>query len=256
MSAPLPREHGAWAMLITPPVVALVTAGPDLLGVLAILGWFFAYCARGPIEVLRGAGASGKAGMARSSPETARLWLLIFAGLGVTLLGPVVIFYPVTLALLLSAAVLLLVVQWLADHGHTRSVAAGLLAAAGLMLGGPLYYLAATGQVGVEGWTLALAAGAFFGGSIFRVKTLARERKSTGFRAISVALHLGALAAGCAAAATGLVTWWVPGALLLPAAWAVYGAMRAGEAVNLAVIGQGEQRLTILFGVLLMVALV
>lgn len=242
-------------MLITPPVVALVAAGPDPLGLLAIAGWFFAYCLRGPVEALRGAGASGKAGMARCTPAVARLWLLIFGGLAVSLLGPVMIFRPAALALMGGAFVLLLVVQWLADRGRTRSITAGLLATAGLMVGGPLYYLAALGEVTTEAWALALACGAFFGGSVFRVKTLARERRSVAFRLLSVLLHLGAVAAGAAAAAAGLVSWFLPTALLAPALWAVWGALRAGEAVNLMAIGKGEQRLTILFGLLLMIAL-
>ena len=242
-------------MLLTPPIIALVAAGPNILGLMAILGWFTAYCTRAPIDVLRGTSASGRAGLPQSTPEVARLWLMLFGLMTVLFLGPVIWLRPGILSLLLGAALILGVVQALADRGYTRSITAGLLASAGLMAGGPLYYMAASGEVPREGWALALAGAAFFGGSVFRVKTLARERRSGSFRFISVALHVGALAGAVVAAIYGAVSPLFAGALLLPAGWAVYGAARAGEPVNLMVIGKGEQWLTILFGVLLMIAL-
>lgn len=252
---PLPREHGAWAMLITPPVVALVAVGPDPLGLAALLGWFFAYCLRGPVEALRGSGPTGKAGMAHATPEVARLWLLLFGLPAVLLLGAVVFLRPWSAALLLVPAVALAAVQFLAGRGQTRSLVAGLLAVVGLMAGGPLYYLAAQGTVPVAGWALALACGGFFAGSVFRVKALARERRSGLFRLISVGVHLGALLAAVLLVPLAGAPLLFPLALVPAAAWAVWGAVRAGAPMNLAVIGSGEQWLTILFGLVLMVAL-
>jgi len=252
---PLPQEHGGWAMLLTPVVIALVIGRFQPLGVMALLGWVSAYCLRGSVEVLLGHGASGKAGMARSTPQAAYMGLLLFGGLAVVFLGPVVILRPVALIPLAVAALALGLVQLLANRGLTRSMAAGLLAATGLMAGGPLFFLAAQGQVTARGWTLALAGFAFFGGSVFRVKTLARERRSRGFRELSVAVHALAVAAAAGAAALGLANWLVPLALLAPLVWSIYGATKAGEAMSLAVIGKGEQWLTIAFGLLLLVAL-
>lgn len=247
---PLPKEHGGWAMMLTPPVIALLAVGPSFVGLMAVCGWALAYCLRGPVDALRGASATGRAGLPQAAPDVARFWLMLFALASLALLAPVVWLRPWTLALLLGALALLGLVQWLANRGQTRSITAGLLATAGLMLGGPLYYVASYGSVSAEGWTLALAGWAFFAGSIFRVKTLARERRSVGFRWVSVGIH--ALAVTLAA----LVGSWLVAAALLPAlAWAVYGAVRAGEPVNLAVIGKGEQWLTIVFGLLLMAAL-
>lgn len=251
---PLPREHGGWAMLLTPPVIALGAAGLHGLGLIALMGWILAYSARGPIEVLRGAGASGRAGMARSSPPVARFWLVMLilgAALGI---GPVLFLQPWSLALLGAAALFLSAVQLLADRGHQRTLMAGTLAVTGLMVGAPLYYLAGTGSVPAEAWAITAACWAFFVGSIFRVKMLARERTSGSFRMICLALHLGFLLAGAWAALRGLVPPLYPAALLAPTAWAIYGAVRAGPPVNLMVIGKGEQWLTITFGLLLILA--
>jgi hypothetical protein len=252
---PLPKEHGGWAMLITPPVVALVAAGPDQLGMAALAGWFCAYCLRGPVEALRGAAATGRAGMTHADPAVARLWLTLFGVPAVLLLGAVVWLRPWSMALLGFAALLLAVVQHLADRGEARSLAAGLLAVAGLMAGGPLYYLAAKGEVTPAGWALTLASAAFFAGSVFRVKTLARERRSPAFRLLSVGFHLALLAAAAALVPLAGAPALFPLALVPAVGWAVYGAVRAGAAVSLATIGKGEQWLTILFGLVLMVTL-
>lgn len=252
---PLPKEHGGWAMLLTPPAVALLAAGASGLGLLAVTGWIVAYCLRGPVEALLGMAPTGKAGLQHANPAVARFWLLLFGVISAALLAAPVWLNPRAALWLLGAAVGGTAVVGLASLGKTRSIAAGVLGAAALMPGGPLYYEAAFGRVGAEGWTLALACFAFFAGSIFRVKTLARERRSARFRWLSVLIHSFAVGVAVWAALAGLASWLVVLALALPAAWAAWGAVRAGEAVSLAVIGKGEQWLTILFGVLLAVAL-
>lgn len=242
-------------MLLTPPAVALLGAGLHVLGVLAVAGWIVAYCLRGPVEALRGMAPTGRAGQQQASPAVARFWLLIFGLMAAALLAPVVLLRPVAVVLLLGALALMAAVLWLAERGLTRSFAAGALAIAGLILGGPLYYVAAFGVAGAPGWALGLACGAFFVGSIFRVKVLARERRSTSFRVLSLLFHAAAVTVGTAAALAGYVSWLLPAALVPGLVWAAYGAARAGEAVNLAVVGKGEQWLTILFGLLLAGAL-
>lgn len=248
---PLPKEHGGWAMMLTPPIVAVLGAGPDMSGLLAVFGWAVAYCLRGPVEVLRGEAPTGRAGMTQASPAVARFWLLVFGLAAAALLGPVVVLRPQVLLPLVGALAALLGVLALAHRGQTRSFLAGALASAGLMVGGPLYYVAADGAAGVQGWTLGLACGAFFVGSIFRVKTLARERRSAGFRVLSVLFHaIVGLLAG-AAAWLGYVSWLTALALVPALGWSVYCAVRAGAPVSLLVVGKGEQWLTIAFGVLL-----
>ncbi|HLN62826.1 MAG TPA: YwiC-like family protein [Symbiobacteriaceae bacterium] len=251
----LPKEHGGWAMLLTPPVVALGAAGANLWGLLAALGWVVAYCMRGPVETLLGTAPTGKAGLQHAAPAVARFWLLLFGGAALLLLTPVLISRPTVAIWLAGALAVLGILMLFVRAGQTRSIAAGVIASAGLMAGGPLYYEASYGTAGREGWTLALACLAFFAGSVFRVKTLARERRSASFRWVSVGLHLLATVAAALAAAAGMASWLVVLALALPLGWALYGAVRAGAAVSLAVIGKGEQWLTIAFGLLLIVAL-
>jgi hypothetical protein len=248
---PLPREHGAWAMLLTPPIVALLAAKPDGLGLVATLGWFAAYAMRGPLEVLIGRGASGRAGMASGEPAVARFWLLLFGAVAVACLAPVTVAHPGVLGLLTGAGALLGLVYWLALRGQTRSLAVGLVAVVGLTAGGPLYYLASTGSVPRAGWQLAYACFAFFGGSVFRVKALARERRHARFRWLSVAIHM-AFAVGGLAQDQWL---WAP--LTPPLLSAFYGACRGGNgpAANLGTVGRVETWLTLLFAFLLILSL-
>lgn len=246
---PLPREHGAWAMLLTPPIIALLAAGADRWGVVAMIGWFAAYTLRGPLEALAGRGPSGRASAARAEPPVARFWLGIFGTMAAACLLPVVWIRPAVLPLLAGAGLLLGLVWWLALRGRSRSLAAGLLAVTGLMAGGPLYYLAATGSVPPAGWAITYGCLAFFAGSVFRVKALGRERRHAAFRWLAVALHL-LFVAGAALAA-----WldWAPPllavSLLPPLGMALYGARRGGmgPAANLGAVGRAEIWLTILF---------
>lgn len=252
---PLPREHGGWAMLITPPVVALAASGPSRYGLMAMFGWFSAYALRGPVEVLLGNGPSGRAGMAQASPEAARLWLVIFGLLTMALLGPVIYLHPSVLILLLGALAVMGIVMLLSLRGQTRSVAAGSLAAVGLMVGGPLYDIAAFGTVGRQGWLLAGACAAFFVGSVFRVKVLGRERRSGSFRYLSVGLHLLFALMAILIVRLTRAPWLYADALLVPLIWAMHGAVREGKAANLRAIGKSEEYLTILFALMLIVAL-
>lgn len=250
---PLPREHGAWAMLLTPLVVAAAACGPDPKGLTAALGWIAGYCLRGPIELLRGTGATGRAGMARGSRQEAKLWCGLFLLGAAALLGPIIWFQPAVLVPLLAALFVLAIVQWMADRGHVKSILSETLSIAGMTAGVPLYYLAATGAVGPEGWVVGLSCFAFFFGSIFRVKSLGRERRSVFFRRLSVAVHL-ALTLVAAGAAIWLgQSILLPAALLVPTIWAVRCSL-ARKSINLRHVGHSEVALTAIFGVLLVLA--
>lgn len=249
---PLPREHGAWAMLITPLVVMLAVTRPQPLGVMAAAGWILAYANRGPLEVLLGHGASGRAGMAQAEPAVARTWLLLFALAAAALLMPAVWVHPTSLLLLLGAGLLFVGVFWMADRGRARSILSGFLAVAGLMAGAPLIDLAASGAVSARTWCITYACFAFFGGSIFRVKAVARERRRVGFRWLSPGVHLALFALAAVASLLG----WAPPLfglpLLPPFLWAAWGAWRAGAGPsNLGAVGRAEIVLTVLFGLLL-----
>ncbi|BAD41381.1 YwiC-like family protein [Symbiobacterium thermophilum] len=254
---PLPREHGAWAMVLTPAVVAVLALGPQPLGLVALLGWLTAYAARGPLEVLLGRGASGRAGMASAEPEVAGFWLLALAAAAAALLLPVAALRPAVLGLLAGALLLACLVFWLAQRGRTRSLLSGFLSVTGLMAGAPLYELAGAGGMSLRGWALTYACFAFFAGSIFRVKTMARERKRRSFHDLSVAVHFAFLAAAAYPAVRGWAPPLVPLALVPPLVWSVVCAWRARRrgAARLDRVGWSEVFLTVLFAGLTVLAL-
>lgn len=247
---PLPREHGAWAMLLTPLLVAVAALGPDRVGLLAVLGWICAYSLRGPIELLRGAGPTGRAGMARGTRQAAQLWLVLLGLAAVGLLGWTVLMRPAALPPLLAAGAVLGLVQFLADRGYVKTMLTETLSIAGLMAGLPLYCLTATGGLGREGWILTLACFAFFFGSIFRVKSVARERLSVPFGRLSVVIHVVFVLAGAAGVVWADSSLLLPVALLVPAVWAVRCA-RITTAINLKRVGLSEVGLSLLFAFLL-----
>lgn len=244
-------------MLLTPALVALVALGPHPLGLIALVGWLTAYAARGSLEVLLGRGASGRAGMASAAPEVARFWLMALAAVAAAFLLPVVVRRPAVLYLLGGALLLVLVVFWLAQQGRTRSLLSGFLSVTGLMAGAPLYELAAAGTMTPRGWALTYACFAFFAGSIFRVKTMSRERRHRAFHRVSVVVHLVFLAAAVAAAALGWAPSLLPLALVPPLIWAIVCAWRARYqgAARLDRVGWSEVYLTVLFAALTVLAM-
>jgi len=254
---PLPREHGAWAMVLTPAVVAVLALGPQPVGLAALLGWLAAYAARGPLEALLGRGASGRAGMASAEPAVARFWLLVLAAVAATLLLPVVLLRPAVLVLLAGALLLACAVFWLAQRGRARSLLSGFLSVTGLMAGAPLYELAAAGRLSPAGWALTYACFAFFAGSLFRVKTMARERRRRAFHDLSVAVHVAFLAGAVYPAVRGWAPPLLPLALVPPLVWAVVCAWRARwrGATRLDRVGWSEVYLTVLFAALTVLAL-
>lgn len=254
---PLPREHGAWAMVLTPAVVAVLALGPHLLGLVALLGWLTAYTARGSLEVLLGRGASGRAGMASAEPAVARFWLAVLTLTAAAFLLPVVAYRPAVLYLLGGALLLVCAVFWLAQRGLTRSLISGFLSVTGLMAGAPLYELVMAGGMTPRGWAVTYACFAFFAGSIFRVKTMSRERRHRTFHGVSVAVHMAFLAGAVVAAAAGWLPPLLPLALVPPLVWAVVCAWRARRqgAARLDRVGWSEVYLTVLFAIVTVTAI-
>lgn len=235
-------------MVLTPPILAVLVERWSPLGLVAVIGWVLAYSIRGPLELLLGTGASGRAGMAHASRAVARLWLVLLGLAAAILLGPVVWLRPQTLALFGGALAVLGLVFRFARQGEARSLASGLLAVLGLMAGGPLYSLAGTGRVTPEGRLIAGLCAAFFVGSLFRIKAVARQRRSAPFRLLSVLLHLLFLVLAAIAGKARLLPPLAALGLLPPLLWSIRGALQPSDrAANLAAAGRAEQWLLIGF---------
>ena len=186
----VPNQHGAWAMVLTPPVVGAIESGPTWRHLLLLVAWlvgYFAFFAAGlwlrsgrkaryvrPVQVYGAA-------------TVVLLAALLVASPGLVAWAP---WYAVLLVGSLVASLRRADRSWFND---TVTVAAACLTApvaAGLGTHPPTTAVT---------WTSAAVLFAYFFGTVVYVKTMIRERGRRSVLVASVAYHV----------VVAVVAWWV-----------------------------------------------
>ncbi|RSZ61232.1 hypothetical protein EAH68_14260 [Corynebacterium hylobatis] len=252
----VPNQHGAWAMLISPAVLGLisgVTMGVRTdapVGYLAVLfavlvAWFFGYFAFF---------AFGLAVKARNPRRRARYLKPVYvygavASVGIVgalLLQPELAWWAVPFAPLVAVAV----GETLAGRG--RSTLSGVATTVASALLYPVLTLVGQAEaatpldVGLPAWTSMLFLAVYFSGTIPFVKSMIRERGNPRYLAGSISYHVVAVLAVLGMALLWSVGW-VAGLLMVAAMLialfrAIYIplAARAGADWNAKRLGMAE----------------
>ena len=241
----IPNYHGAWAMIIIPPLVGIIEGGfrPAHIALLVTwwVGYFLFFAAtvwlrsrmkkRYVTPVIAYGIVTGLAGLVTwwAAPYLWR-WVPIFVPL-VALAG------------------------WAAWKRKDRSLGAGLdtVVAASLLL--PVTWDVATaGEAGLAAtsliWTQTALLFGYFAGTVFYVKTNIRERRSNGYLIASIVWHAGWLVAAIIVSNPWHAAVWV---LLLARAIAVPVMGRRGRAVSVKAIGVAEVFTSVLVTVTLLI---
>lgn len=194
----LPPQHGAWAMLLVPFLVALLTAGASWLQVPLLLAWLagylLSYYALLALKTRR--------------PARVRSQLRLYAAITVPAALVVVLLRPEVLWFAPAYAALLAVNAWYAWHHRDRALTNDL---ASVVQGTLMVPVAATVAgvsplVVLEPFVLVLL---YFIGTVLFVKTMIRERGDASYLRRSIGFH------AAAAVLAGLIFW--PWAILF--AW-------------------------------------
>jgi hypothetical protein len=224
MKPMLPKEHGAWGMVLLPALAGLAVAGVGSgAGWLALVMVFFAYVSRAPIEAV----AKGRRG-----PETWR-WLLLYLGIaGLCAAG---LAFGLLRTAWLTAAVWALPVALLtvlfAAAKRNRDVVNELAGAVALPIGGAVTYAAAANQSDATALGLWLSFALYNALSVPYVRTWVmarRAQKNEAYRAeeqaarrwawwglaATIALVAGQIWHGCGSA--WLAVGWVPAWVRVP----------------------------------------
>lgn len=174
ISSPLPKEHGSWAMLIVPLLLGLFVAPVwherALILLAAALGFFLT---RYPLVVLV---------KTRKRPTADRAylwrWAAVYGAMTVLCGGWLVLAHQlVWLAVIgLFGAGLLLFNLWLVSRRQELSLLGELTGIAGLALGAPMAYYAASGHLDSIAALLGLINFLYFGGTVFYVKLKVRQQ--------------------------------------------------------------------------------
>jgi hypothetical protein len=255
----VPRQHGAWSMLLAGFVLGLASGqrcgAEGLLLLVAVLFGFWARHAAGLFL--------------RSSRSDRRAyvlpWAVGYASVSLLAGALLVVGYHRWLLLPLGGVVLVLagVSVILERRRQDRTTVGELVGVLGLSVVIPAAAYAATGVFAATTAGLWALGALFFGGSVFHVRYLVRHRRESGgplasrLRAggPSVAYHLAALTASIGLSAVDALPPLAPLSLLpvtVKALWTV-GRRREGE-INVRHIGYVELAHTLIFVVLAMLA--
>ena len=215
---PMPREHGAWGILLIPFATAAGVAGvwnlPVMLLLVSILSFY----------------------IARTS------WLKQnYRWTAILLAGSAACTVPLLLVWKLWwLAAFGVVAAPMAFRKTERSVAMQLLAVGGLTLTAPAAWYVATGKLEYRLWLLNVL---YFAGGVFYVKmhiATAIARKPTG--RLPVVIYYGALA--------GILAWWPVGLAFAPViVRAFVGAARVSPVLRIKRLGWTEVAHSIVFAV-------
>jgi hypothetical protein len=197
----LPREHGAWAMIVVPVALGALAGRPRWLHLALLCGVALGYMASYPaLQALR-----------RGSARPGELrWSAIYALAAAAAWAPVLVEMPRLAWLGVALAPPLISAAIFARSRRDRDLLNGLLGVAGLVLGGLAAAVLARGRYDGVGWQVYGSCLLYFWGSVLFVKSMVRRRGDSRFRWISWGYHLAALGTVTAA--------WSPwiGAALAP----------------------------------------
>lgn len=215
---PMPREHGAWGILLIPFATAVGVAGiwnlPVTLLLVSILCFY----------------------IARTSflKQNFRWTVILLAGSAAAAL-PLLVVWKLWWLTAFGA-----VAAPLAFRKTERNLAMQLLAVAGLTLTAPAAWYAATGKLDCRLWLLN---GLYFAGGVFYVKmhiASAIERKPDG--RLPVLLYYGAL--------LGVLAWWPVGLAFAPVILRAFvGVARVSPVLRIKRLGWTEVAYSIVFAV-------
>ncbi|PIR15656.1 MAG: hypothetical protein COV48_13180 [Elusimicrobia bacterium CG11_big_fil_rev_8_21_14_0_20_64_6] len=251
----LPREHGAWAILIAPILVGLMGAPSfsPAAATLFSLGALAAFLSRTPLQAL----------LARPQDRRALGWLAFYAALTAGAFLPLIIVLGCWKLLVFAVPAGLLMAENLSANKSGRrfsafNEAAGVM---GLCLGAPAAYYAASFQLDSRAWALWLLCVAFFLGPIFYVKLAALQHRAvtdkSALPTISLMHRRSATYSGLAllAVVVWAATGGIPALVVIPFAASLVKTLlrgsRQAERVDFKSLGYAEVGYSVMFVALL-----
>lgn len=175
----IPREHGAWAMLILPFLIGLA---PQIkwIHLPLFLGWFLLYLSLNPMMMLI---------KKKGDPLFYRKWFFSYGGVAAIFLFFVVFYYPALVWVGLGMLPLFLINVAFARQNQERNFWNDVVAVFEMSMGGVASAYVALGHWSVFQIYVWVISVLFFLGTVFFVKTMIREKKNITFRYLSWGYH-------------------------------------------------------------------
>ncbi|MGG0178719.1 YwiC-like family protein [Gottfriedia acidiceleris] len=176
----VPKQHGAWAMLLIPYILGVVASSFRLIHIPLFIGWFFLYLATYPlIMVIKGKQVSFYFNWAVG------YFFISFVFLGLVMFAEWRLIY-----FGLAMIPFFLLNIYFVKRKNERAFTNDIVAISVFCIGGLASFYIGKGVLTSEGWSVALLVFLFFLGSTFFVKSMIREKKNKRFRWYSWGYHL------------------------------------------------------------------
>lgn len=240
----MPNQHGAWAMLISPAVLGLISglvtwnraagAGwtPAVVFPAVLVAWFFGYFAFF---------AFGLAAKARNSRRRAQYAKPVYVYGVVALIGIAIalLLQPTLMWWAIPFAPLVAVAVWETIQGRSRSTLSGVSTTVASALLFPALTMVGQGsaastpiQLPVMAWLCVVFLALYFSGTIPFVKSMIREKGNRRYLAGSVAYHVVALCLVMGGVAASGVGRLAGGLMILTMALALWRAVFIPQAAG------------------------
>lgn len=201
-----PPQHGAWAFLLVPLILAAFLGAATWVGLLFAVTWVIAYPATyyGSRAAMTRIRRGSWSRIARRELRDGIPWLVVAAMgvLALLLLRPWAIVPGVAVVIVWGIS------AWLTWIGRERGIANDLLLVFLSALAVPLMWAVATdmpslGAIPHAIWFATVVCAVFFAGSVIHVKSLIREADDPRWRVANIVYHVAALITAT------LASWWL-----------------------------------------------
>ena len=180
MKLVIPKQHGAWAMLVIPFLLSVLLGKPTIYHIPLFLAWFFIYLATYPFLMY-----------IRQRRRKEFLHAAIVYSITAFVFGMISLLYEWRILLFAVLMIPLFIVNmYYARQKNERALLNDICAIIVFCIGGLISYYFSMKQIDKTAVFLALISFFYFLGSTFYVKTMIREKNNPKYRLISWGYHI------------------------------------------------------------------
>lgn len=176
----IPKQHGAWAMLIVPFIIGGYYGGFTLLHIPLAIAWLAIYLSSYPMMMA----------MKKKRLDYYLSWVKRYLIMAVIFILPVIIIEPFIIVIGLFLVPFFLLNISFAQKNKDRSFWNDLIAIMAFSVSGIATYFLGYGELTNMAYIVWLFSVLFFTGSLFFVKSKIREKKNPAFRWTSWIYHI------------------------------------------------------------------
>lgn len=176
----LPKQHGAWAMLVVPFLLGVVYGGFHWLQIFLGCAWLCLYLATYPLIMA----------LKKKRVSFHIMWFKRYFFIAVLFAIPVIIYKPLIIIIGLGMTPFFLLNVYFSKQNMDRSFRNDLSAIMAFSMSTFATYYLGSGTLTYEAVLLWILSVLFFTGSTFYVKMMIREKKNPAFRWIAWFYHI------------------------------------------------------------------